>query len=86
MRCPGLLDFFRRGNEKPFPPANFAGDFVLDSELWKEADSGIPRHVNQWMHHPSGRRRNDDGNRGALGYSLSLQFGTRWQWMATDVN
>jgi hypothetical protein len=24
----GLLDFFRRGTEKPFPPANFAGDYV----------------------------------------------------------
>ena len=24
----GTLDFFRRGNEKPFPPANFAGDYA----------------------------------------------------------
>ncbi|CAK9068116.1 unnamed protein product [Durusdinium trenchii] len=24
----GLLDFFRRGDEKPFPPANFAGDYA----------------------------------------------------------
>eukprot|EP00435_Cladocopium_sp_Y103_P028880 s380_g7.t1 len=24
----GLLDFFRRGTEKPFPPANFAGDYA----------------------------------------------------------
>jgi len=24
----GVLDFFRRGSEKPFPPANFAGDYA----------------------------------------------------------
>ncbi|CAE7564828.1 Amacr [Symbiodinium sp. CCMP2456] len=24
----GTLDFFRRGDEKPFPPANFAGDYA----------------------------------------------------------
>ena len=28
----GVLDFFRRGSEKPFPPANFAGDYVRNSE------------------------------------------------------
>ncbi|CAE8666890.1 unnamed protein product, partial [Polarella glacialis] len=24
----GVLDFFRRGDESPFPPANFAGDYA----------------------------------------------------------
>jgi len=24
----GILDFFRRGDERPFPPANFAGDYA----------------------------------------------------------
>ena len=41
--CPekprGLLDFFRRGTEKPFPPANFAGDYVTSLRVKRKGDT-----------------------------------------------
>ena len=33
QQCTGALDFFRRGDERPFPPANFAADYVAASAV-----------------------------------------------------
>ena len=46
----GVLDFFRRGSEKPFPPANFAGDYVRNSEAYFLRRNCIPTiHISSYI-------------------------------------